>query len=372
MRIALLSAASSIHTARWVSALAARGHAVALFSMERHSAPAGSISPDVPVYYLRGGYLRATCALKKGLAAFAPQVLNVHYATGYGTLARRSGFAPVLLSVWGSDVYDFPRKSPFHRQIVVRNLRVATAVASTSERMAMRVEELCPQTRPPFITPFGVDTGVFSPADPPRVRDGRLTIGIVKALETKYGVDVLLRAFACVLPQLSDLDVRLEIYGGGSRRQALEQLAVCLGVEKRTRFFGAVPHEQVPEVLRRMDIFCAPSVSDSESFGVSAVEALACGVPVVASAVDGFKEVLRDGETGFLVPPFNAQAMAGRLVRLARDADLRRRMGAAGRADVQERFEWQTCVTRMEQALVSTIRLRAGGETNEAKRGAAG
>lgn len=372
MRIALLSAASSIHTARWANALAARGHAVALFSLERHPAPAGSISSDVPVYYLRGGYLRAACALKKGLAAFAPQVLSAHYATGYGTLARRSGFAPVLLSVWGSDVYDFPRKSAFHRQIVQRNLRAATAIASTSERMAARVRALCPLVDSPFITPFGVDTRVFSPADTPRARDGRLTIGIVKALEPKYGVDVLLRAFAYALPQLTGMDVRLEIYGGGSRRQMLEQMAVCLGVEKRVCFFGAVPHSQVPDILRKLDIFCAPSVSDSESFGVSAVEALACGVPVVAGAVDGFREVLRDGETGFLVPPGDADALAGRLVRLARDVALRGRMGEAGRADVRQRFEWQACVTRMEQALEATIHLCAGGEPNETKRGAAG
>lgn len=348
MRIALLSAASSIHTVRWVCALASRGHQVALFSLARHVAKEGSISSNVPVYYLPGGYLRALPTFRKMLSAFAPDVLNAHYATGYGTLARRSGFSPVLLSVWGSDVYDFPHKSPIHRHVVVKNLRAATAIASTSERMAMRVRTLCPHLPPLYITPFGVDTRQFSPAQKKHA-DGKLVIGIVKALEPKYGVDVLLRAFAQVLPQLSGLDARLEIYGGGSERQALEQLANQLGIAPRVRFRGAVPHEQVPEILRMLDIFCAPSVSDSESFGVAAVEALACGVPVVAGAVDGFKEVLRDGETGFLVPPGDAEMLGERLVQLAHDRSLRQKMGLAGRADVQARFEWQSCVTQMER-----------------------
>lgn len=348
MRIALLSAASSIHTVRWVCALAARGHAVALFSLARHAAKPGSIPSNVPVYYLPGGYLRALPAFREKLTAFGPDVLNAHYATGYGTLARRSGFSPVLLSVWGSDVYDFPRKSPIHRCIVEKNLRAATAIASTSERMAMWVRTLCPHLPPLYITPFGVDTRQFSPAQGKHT-DSKLVIGIVKALEPKYGVDVLLRAFALVLPQLSGLDVCLEIYGGGSERQALEQLAKQLGIAPRVHFCGAVPHEQVPGILRGLDVFCAPSVSDSESFGVAAVEALACGVPVIAGAVDGFKEVLRDGETGFLVSPGNAEALAERLVQLARDPVLRQRMGSAGRADMQARFEWQFCVTRMER-----------------------
>lgn len=355
MRIALLSAASSVHTVRWVNALAARGHAVALFSLARHRAKPGSISPDVPVYSLPGGYLRALPVFRKRLEAFSPDVLNAHYATGYGTLARRAGFSRVLLSVWGSDVYDFPRKSVVHRHIVVRNLRAAAAIASTSERMALRVRALCPGLPRLYITPFGVNTQVFVPgaqAD----GDGKLVFGIVKALELKYGVDVLLRAFALAQPQLSGMDTHLEIYGGGSCGQALERLAVQLGIASRVRFYGAVPHEQVPGILRKLDVFCTPSVSDSESFGVAAVEALSCGVPVIAGAVDGFKEVLRDGQTGFLVPPGDAAALADRMVTLAQNPVLRKQMGAAGRADVQARFEWVDCVSRMEQALAGAAR----------------
>ncbi|MFT9076033.1 glycosyltransferase [Ethanoligenens sp.] len=362
MRIALLSAASSIHTVRWANALAERGHSVRLFSLFRHAAKAGSISPAVSVYYLSGGYLRALPAFRDGLSAFAPDVLNVHYATGYGTLARRSGFAPVLLSVWGSDVYDFPCQSPIHRHIVVRNLRAATAIASTSERMAARVRALCPHLPPLYITPFGVDTRVFAPV--PQAREtGEVVIGIVKALEPKYGVDILLRAFARVTAQIPGGIVRLKIYGGGSQRRALEQLAKRLGIAPHVGFYGPVPHERVPEVLHGLDIFCAPSVSDSESFGVAAVEALACGIPVVAGAVDGFQEVLRDRQTGFLVPPRDVGALSEAMMHLVGDPVLRQRMGSAGRADVQARFEWQSCVARMEQALQAARNARVSGRS---------
>ena len=362
MRIAVLSAACSIHTARWAAALAARGHEVALFSLARHRAPASLTIPGVQTTLLSGGYLRAAGALRAALDAIAPDILHAHYATGYGTLARKGGFHPLLLSVWGSDVYDFPRMGPVHRGIVRRNLRAADGVASTAARMAAHTRALCPGLPELFITPFGVDTAVFTPAahPPGAVPGAPLSVGIVKTLAPKYGVDVLLRAFARLPRYLAGHPLRLCVYGDGPQRRQLGELVRKLELGGRVHFYGAVAHQNVPEVLRGMDVFCAPSVLDSESFGVAAVEAMACGLPVAAGAVDGFKEVLRDGETGLLVPPGDDAALAGALRTLLSDAAMRARMGKAARADVQARFEWRGCVDKMEHALIETAR-RAGG-----------
>lgn len=363
MKIALLSAAKSIHTVRWANALSERGHTVALFTLTAHKARAGAYGENIEVHELgRGGafdYWFAAGELKKQLAAFRPDILNAHYATGYGTLARRCGFRPLLLSVWGSDVYDFPNGSPVHRALLRKNLEAATAIGSTSRAMARQVRRVWPCERDIYITPFGVDTELFRPGEKPP--EGCFTVGIVKALEPKYGVDYLLRAFALFKARLRGETarfpggLRLEIYGGGSQLDALKELAKSLGIDAETAFHGPVPHTEVPAVLRGFDVFCAPSVYDSESFGVAAVEAMACGVPVVVSDADGLREVTLDGTTGYVIHKRDAATLANKLTLLAHDPSLRASMGRAGRAHVLKNYRWEDNVETMENALTDTL-----------------
>lgn len=361
MRIAVLSAARSVHTVRWVNALAARGHEVELYSLSAHKASYDDFDRSVGIHYISGsggtGYYFGARRLGELLRDFSPDVLSAHYATGYGTMARRCGVRPLLLSVWGADVYDFPSKGAINRRIVCDNLAAADAVASTSEVMAKRVRTLC-VGKTIYITPFGVDTEIFHPAE--EKRGGPVTIGIVKALEPKYGVEYLIKAFSLLKSRLAregrmpEEGVKLVICGDGSRRAALETLAKGLGVSDQTHFTGKIPHNAVPDAIRGFDIFCSPSVLDSESFGVSAVEAMACGVPVVTSDVDGFREVVSDRETGFIVPRRDYVMMANRLFELCTDEQLRTLMGTAGRKRVKDRYEWRDCVSAMEEALKST------------------
>lgn len=360
MRIALLSAAKSIHTQRWAAALAGRGHTVALFSAAGH----GSFDGVETHCLTRGGaagYAFGGCELKRLLDDFRPDVLNAHYATGYGTLARKCGFHPLLLSVWGSDVYDFPQKSAFHRRIVRKNLENADAVASTSRIMAKRTKKLLRTEKPVYITPFGVDTELFQRRGKPD--ENAFTVGIVKSLEPKYGVDVLIRAFALFSRRLETENLlppdglRLEIVGAGSQFLQLKKLADESNAAGQIVFRGAVNHSQVPQVLGGFDVFCSPSVEDSESFGVSAVEAMACEVPVVASDADGFREVMEDGVTGFLVKKHNSDGLCEKLLTLAGNPGLRARMGRAGRERVKKLYDWNNNVTAMENALAETIRL---------------
>lgn len=362
MRIAVLAAARSIHTVKWVRSLAAKGHTVALYSLPDHKAQDGALS-GIETHYLKkrsvAGYWLCSGELSKLLKEFAPDVLNAHYASGYGTLARRCGFKPLLLSVWGSDVYDFPNGGRFNRKLLLKNLQSATAIASTSKAMAVRVKDLMREQKDIFITPFGVDTKKFRRCAEPQ--KDMLTVGIVKALEPKYGVEYLIRGFSLFKKRLEKEGkmpphgTRLEIYGKGSLMPELKELAKSLGLEEITCFHGAVPHSKVPEIISGFDVFCAPSVADSESFGVAAVEAMACGVPVLVSNVDGFREVVKDRETGFIVTRKDPVLLANKLFVLANDAELRQKMGETGRRHVQENYEWDKCVETMENALYETL-----------------
>ena len=361
-RVALLGPANSIHLQRWATALAQRGHAVAVIS--QHRCEPALLPADVEVVWLAHGgsigYLRNAWRVRRVLARWAPDLLNVHYASGYGTTAALAGFAPSLLSVWGSDVHDFPYEGVMQGRLVRWNLRRATAIASTSASMARQVRRLVPGCGEIAITPFGVDLAQFAPR-PSRRDAGFITVGIVKTLAPKYGIDLLLRAFAGLL---RDADVRalperlrLLIVGDGRQRVALEALARELGVAADTEFVGAVPHAEVPEWLNRFDLYAAPSRLDSESFGVAVIEAGACALPVVVSDAGGLPEVVRHGVTGLVVPRDDVPALQAALKRLLLDAGLRASLGRAGRAHVEAGYGWSHCVDVMERCYERTLAL---------------
>ncbi|MEP6875123.1 MAG: glycosyltransferase, partial [Burkholderiales bacterium] len=277
-RIALLGPANSIHLQRWAHALIERGHAVSVLS--QHPCDRQLLPSAANVFMLPRnsalGYFTNALRVREVLGAWRPDVLNAHYASGYGTTAALSGVRPVLLSVWGSDVFDFPYESAFKARLIRGNLRRATAIASTSHAMARQVQRLVPALTDIAVTPFGVDLARFAPDLSGRTR-GQLTIGIVKSLAPKYGVDLLLRAFAGLVADaevkaLPD-DCRLHVVGDGPQRAELESLARELGIASRVEFAGAVPHADVPAWLNRFDVYAAPSRLDSESFGVAVIEA---------------------------------------------------------------------------------------------------
>jgi len=355
MNIALLSNASSIHTIRWANGLVSRNIEVHLISIHPFTQ---DLDMRVNQHYLPikapWGYVTSVLPLKKLLRTIKPDLLNVHYATGYGLLARLSGYRPLLLSVWGSDVYGFPVTTPMHRWLLKGNLRFATAIASTSHAMACKTYEtfLHPHI---FITPFGIDDILFSPK-PHAKEDDVLIVGTVKALKFVYGIDTLIEAFALAVAKLNGVvSVRLEITGCGPELVDLQSLAMELGVEDKVVFHGAVNHAQVPEILNRLDVYVA--LSRFESFGVAILEASACEKPVVVSDAEGPAEVTIEGVTGYIVPKNNPEAAAEKLVTLLKSSKIRTQLGKAGRQQVLSNYSWDKSLDIMIDAYTKTIEI---------------
>lgn len=361
MFVLLLGSGDAIHTQRWANGLADAG--VRVLCASQHPFIGHGWLPSVERVRLRfGGQV--------GYFVNAPQVarlfrrarcdlLNAHYATGYGMTATLSGVHPRLVSVWGSDVFDFPRTSPLHRRMVRTVLARSDAVASTSEVMAQQVRDLMGEgyARPITLTPFGVDTRRFVPADTRERdrRDGPLVIGTVKTLAPKYGIDTLLRAFArlCEIVDASHEPARalcLRIVGDGPQLGELQALARSLGITQQVEFAGAVRHEEVVRWLQGFDVFVAASRLDSESFGVAVIEASACGLPVIVTQVGGLPEVVSEGHSGLIVPKEDVEALAQAMARLVADRGLCERLGEQGRRWVQQRYEWRDCVRSMLDA----------------------
>lgn len=307
------------------------------------------------------GYFLAVFKLRQLLSRIKPDLLNTHYATGYGLLARLSGFLPNLLSAWGSDIYDFPNKSRWHHAALGKTLDRATALGATSHAMAIKMREL--SSTPIFVTPFGIDEHQFTPRLVRNPSD-HIVIGTVKTLEAIYGIDTLIQAFAKLKVRLAmthpDLADRLmlRIYGGGSQFHMLASMAEGLGLTDCVELKGQIPHADVPSALDQLDIYVA--LSRRDSFGVAILEACSSGLPVVVSDADGPAEVVLDGVTGFVVPIEDADAAARKLETLVLDAPLRARMGAAGRERVRDRYSWDHSLDLMQLAYRETLRIHHG------------
>lgn len=360
MKIALMAAASSIHTIRWANGLAEAGHEVHVISQHK------AIEVFVKGVYLhqfpyRGilGYFLMASKVRKLLKKIQPDILNAHYASGYGTLARLVIFHPYVLSVWGSDIYDFPYRSKLHRLLVRKNILAADQVASTGHSMAKQIMLIAPEVKNIRITPFGVDMDAYATINSVDVSKTNIVIGTVKAMSNIYGIDILIKAFSILLkkisvsnPILSDKMI-LRLVGNGPQTEELIQLAKKLGISDRVHFVGWVPHEEVPNELEKLDIYVA--LSRQESFGVAVIEAGAARRPVVVSNVGGLPEVVIDGVTGILVPKENPEIAAEALELLLLDPQLRLKMGELGRNHVEENYSWRKSIAVMTQVFEDTM-----------------
>ena len=354
MKLLLLSDAASIHTKRWVTALSERGIEILLFSLNNHGNEFYDNLKNVKLralsHNVRGKltskikYLTTIGALNKIIADFKPDIIHAHYASSYGLLGALSKKqCPYIISVWGSDVYDFPHIMPFGKRILRYNFRKADYILSTSRVMAQETRKYT--DKPIEITPFGVDTEHFKPLACAQSSD--FVVGIVKTLTPKYGIDVLIKAFKLVCDNNRHQKLRLEIYGRGEYQEEYEQLAKSLSLNDKVTFHGFIDNSKLPEVYNKFSVSVSVSVSNSESFGVVAVEAMSCGCPVVTSDADGFTEVVNNGVTGFIVPKRDVKATADAIQKFIDNPTLRKTMGAAGRQRVLDLFDWNDNVNSM-------------------------
>mgnify|MGYP001764809496 CR=1 FL=1 len=196
------------------------------------------------------------------------------------------------------------------------------------------------------VIPPGVSFDYYTPDATARAE--RPTFAYLGRLKRYKGVDLVIRAFA----QLGRDDAVLEIAGAGDFRPRLEQLARSLDLGERVRFLGFVSETEKLALLRRA--WAVALASPKEGWGLTNVEAEACGTPVVASDSPGIRESVRDGETGFLVRHGDVPALAAAMRRLAESPTLVRDMGVRARA-FAETFTWDRCARDTEAHLLRVI-----------------
>ena len=364
MRILILSDIGSIHTRRWVTSLCSRNHEIMLFGLLKSDENVYNDIPNLTIYscnftlkglsrgkqWLAGKvqYLSAVSKLKKKIKEFKPDILHAHYASSYGLIGALVGFHPYIVSMWGSDVYEYPNSGTLYRKLLKYTFRKADVLLSTSNCMAQEAKKYT--NKKISITPFGVDVNRFAPvqtSNEPKNQTSTFVVGNVKSLSPTYGIDILIKAFAELCRFMPEKQFLLKIAGIGPQKNELLALCKELEISDKVEFLGYLPNEQLPALYAQFDV--AVSLSRAESFGVVAVEAMSCGCPVVTSDAPGFKEVVVDNLTGLIVPREDVHAAAIALSKLAADTELCRSMGEAGRKRIFELYNWEDNVTMMER-----------------------
>ncbi len=337
-RIVLCGWADSAHIERWAEGLSARGHLVKLISVGGEPLP----GIECVIYPARhqGEYIRRSIAAAREVRRFKPDLVHVHYASAFGLWGLLSRRKPLVVSVWGSDITEFPSQWP-QRTYVRYLLKRATWITATGKALETATTKLYPESvRKLSVIPFGVSI----PASCPSLPDAEtIRICTLKWLQPVYGLTVLLYALAEVVKSFPT--VSLSIAGYGPQEAELRHLIKRLHLESHARLVGFIENRNAYAFIQEHDIMAMPSLQ--EGFGVAALEAAACGRPVIASNIGGIPEVVVDGGTGLLVPPNDRHALAAGILKLAHDAALRKKLGAGGYQFVKERYTWERSLDLM-------------------------
>jgi glycogen(starch) synthase len=281
-------------------------------------------------------YLAARRRLKDFLEP-RPDLVLAHFSFPAGLLARRLHRRygiPYAVVLHGSDVPGYQPERfewlyPLLKPVVRRVWRDAQQVIAVSKSLRDLALETWPRGTISVIE-NGVDTGAFSPAASKPPREGSLRVITAAQLIERKGLRFLLMA-------LTERE-RLTICGTGPQQPELQALAVSLKVQDRVRFAGAVEPEKMPEFFKAADAFVLPSLQ--EGLPLALLEAMACGLAIVATRVGGIPAVLKDGENALVVDPGNSPQLRTALERLL-DPGLRQRLGREARRTA-EQHSWNT------------------------------
>ncbi len=236
--------------------------------------------------------------------------------------------------------------------MLMYNLKKADKILSTSHVMAKETNLYTDKNIE--VTPFGIDTEQFKPMEVQSLfAKDDIVIGTIKTLEKIYGIEYLIKAFKILSDKHKELPLKLLIVGGGSLHVKLKELAKSLNLEDKTIFTGEVPFNDTPNYHNMISV--SVTVSNSESFGVSVLEAAACSKPVVVSNVGGLPEVVEDSISGFVVPSKNPKATALAIEKIILDPHLKNRLGQLGRKRVKRLYNLRDNINHMLSIYKSLI-----------------
>lgn len=341
-----------------VASLNVFGYAAGLQADERIRGAAWAAAPLA----MSAGWFKALRVAQKRRAT----MMHAHWVVPGGVIAASARPAlPLVVSLHGSDVFVAER-SLFARAGARAVFRRAGFVTACSADLARRAVALGAAPNRIDVVPYGVDAARFKP-DPSARATRRTTIGVAPETPILFAAGRLVRkkGFEYVIDALPLLSgsPHLVIAGSGDLALELRERAQSRGVSPRVHFLGDVSQDEVASWLAAADVALVPSVRDDsgnvDGLPNAALEALASGTPVVATAAGGLGSVIDDGRTGLAVPERDAHALADAVRRLLEDPGRRAALGASARADIERRFGWPAAVARFDAAYDRALAIKS-------------
>ena len=350
MRICFLAPINNYHTKKWCEYFVSRNHEVHVITLTK-----GNID-NVYVHYVDSGvdvsdsdtkkikYLFKYKKIKRLIKDINPDIVNAHYATSYGMIASLCNI-DYILSVWGSDVYRFPNKSILHKLYFKYLINKPKYILSTSNCMKNELSKYT--SKKIYTTPFGVKMDLFKPTNK---NNNIFTVGTVKSLKDIYGIKDIIDSIEIIHSIRSDINIKVRIAGTGPKEDEYKEYATNKNVD--IEWLGYINEEEVVNVWNSIDVALIPSIY--ESFGVSAIEAQACSIPVMVTNCDGLLETTCD-DSRMIIEKNNPEELARAIIELYDNPIRRYNMGIKGREYVLSKYEYNMCFRHIEDIFNNII-----------------
>lgn len=373
MKICYLAHAGMIHTERWVRYFADKGHEIHLISPEPFE---GDNIENVELYLLRRvrPRIRIVSALidilchivqtRKLVRKIKPDILHAHYISDCGILAALSGFHPLVLSAWGSDVLVDPKASNISNIMVKFALKKADLTLTTSQYLKgyLHREFKLPDNSV-MAFHWGTDLRIFHKGCETEVRELRSKLGVddsnfvtlsPRHLRDHYGIAYIVHAMPYIVAKYPG--VILILLRGAAKdsgyESRIDKLAKELGVAQNVRLlYQELKPEEMAAYYNMSDVLI--SIPKTDQFAACIVEGMACGVIPIVGNLEVYREYLTDGENAFFVDRENPEDIAEKVIHCIEHPELKEGFYAINRKIIEEKLDWNKNAPHMEKLYLS-------------------
>lgn len=356
MKICFLSDYRSIHTLRWIKFFVERNevYLITLEGGEDSNLSAKDYEQiGVKIHVLpKGNMVGVPFQVRKLIRQIGPDVIHAHYITHYGFLAAFSGFHPVVMTAWGTDVLIEPHASFIKNFQVKYALKRADLLTCDGENTAQAMVGLGQRAEKIKRIYFGVDTKRCNPSlreesffdDLKKDKSGKVVINI-RGFGEVYDPDTFIKAIPPVLERFPG--TVFVMARGGDRRKIYEDMVKSMGIADSVKFIGDIQFAKLPVYLASADVYVSTSVSDS-GIAASTAEAMANGLPVISTEVGDIRIWVEEGKNGFVIQKGDEKKLADDLIDLLSDDQKRKAIGKEARRTIEERQDYYKEMAKME------------------------
>lgn len=354
MRIFYLTNGESVHDERFLRKMLEQGYEIYLISYSMvkepleipgikkviHKRMVPSFIPfSIYLNYFPFGFLHLKYLLRK----YKPDILHAGWVQHYGFISALSGYHPLVIIPWGSDILIEPHKSIIHKLLTKYSLRKADMISCDAEFVKKEIINISGYPEENIVVfPQGIDQNKFnSDVDGTEIRkrlgweDKKILI-MARTFKPVYGIEYFLEALVHVTKHIPD--VRVMLCGDGPLRDKFMDFVKDNSLEEYVHFAGNVPNDELPKYFNAADIYVSSSLSDGTSLAL--LESMACGLPSVVTDVPAIKEWVSDGMNGFIVPRKDSRILAEKLIEILDNDDLRRKFGEKNLEIAKKRANW--------------------------------